>query len=94
MLPGTLAIPVVGKQLPAVVLVHGSGPHGRDGTIGPNRPLRDLATGLASQGIVVLRYDKRTAVYAEELARIRKDITATGRDRGRCIASGKSGTSG
>ena len=74
-LPGTLAIPVVGKQLPAVVLVHGSGPHGRDGTIGPNRPLRDLATGLASQGIVVLRYDKRTAVYAEELARIRKDIT-------------------
>ena len=74
-LPGTLAIPVVGKQLPAVVLVHGSGPHGRDGTIGPNRPLRDLATGLASRGIVVLRYDKRTAVYVEELARIRKDIT-------------------
>jgi dienelactone hydrolase len=43
-----------------VVLLHGSGPHDRDETIGPNKPLRDLAWGLASQGVAVLRYEKRT----------------------------------
>jgi hypothetical protein len=74
-LPGTLTLPVAGEGLPAVVLVHGSGPHGRDGTIGPNRPLRDLASGLASQGIAVLRYDKRTAVHAEVIAQISEGIT-------------------
>jgi alpha/beta superfamily hydrolase len=42
------------------VLVHGSGPNDRDGTIGPNKPLQDLAWGLASRGVAVLRYDKRT----------------------------------
>ena len=45
---------------PAVVLIHGSGPHDRDETIGPNKPFRDLADGLASRRIAVLRYEKRT----------------------------------
>lgn len=60
-LPATLTLPreFEGK-LPAVVLVHGSGPHDRDQTIGPNRPLRDLAHGLAERGIVALRFDKRS----------------------------------
>ncbi|MFB6270236.1 MAG: DUF3887 domain-containing protein [Halobacterium sp.] len=43
-----------------VVLVHGSGPYDRDETIGPNKPFRDLAWGLATEGVTVLRYDKRT----------------------------------
>jgi dienelactone hydrolase len=43
--------------------VHGSGPNDRDETIGPNKPFRDLAWGLASRGIAVLRYEKRTRVY-------------------------------
>jgi len=47
-----------------VVLVHGSGPNDRDETIGPNKPFRDLAWGLASQGIAVLRYEKRTKQHA------------------------------
>lgn len=63
-LPGTLAVPVGGGPYPAVVLVHGSGPHDRDETIGPNRPFRDLAWALASRGIAVLRYEKRTKAYA------------------------------
>jgi len=33
--------------------------------MGPNKPFRDLAWGLASQGIAVLRYDKRTKVYPQ-----------------------------
>ena len=36
------------------------GPNDRDETIGPNKPFRDLAHGLASRGIAVLRYEKRT----------------------------------
>jgi dienelactone hydrolase len=59
-LPGTLSLPKGDGPFPAVVLLHGSGPHDRDETIGPNKPLRDLAWGLASQGVAVLRYEKRT----------------------------------
>lgn len=53
--------------LPAFVLVHGSGPSNMDEKIGNNHPFKDLAEGLAKKGIVVLRYDKRTFVYGNEL---------------------------
>jgi dipeptidyl aminopeptidase/acylaminoacyl peptidase len=46
-----------------VVLVHGSGPNDRDETIETNKPFKDIAWGLASHGIAVLRYDKRTLVH-------------------------------
>jgi dienelactone hydrolase len=59
-LPGTLTIPEGDGPFAGIVLVHGSGPHDRDETIGPNRPFKDLAWGLASKGVSVLRYDKRT----------------------------------
>ena len=65
-LPGTLTLPDGPGPFPAVVLVHGSGPNDRDETIGPNKVFRDLAWGLASQGIAVLRYDKRTLVHAAQ----------------------------
>jgi len=61
-LPATLSIPDGAVRAPAIVLVHGSGPEDRDETIGANKPFRDLAQGLASRGIVVLRYDKRSKV--------------------------------
>jgi dienelactone hydrolase len=67
-LPATLTLPASAERLPAVVLVHGSGPHDRDETVGPNAPLRDLALGLARRGIAVLRYEKRTKVYASKLS--------------------------
>lgn len=66
-LPGTLSIPVGEGPFRAVVLVHGSGPQDRDETIPPNKPFRDLAWGLASQGIAVLRYDKRTKVHGAKM---------------------------
>ena len=65
-LPGTLTLPEGSGPFPCVILVHGSGPNDRDETIGPNKPFRDLAWGLASQGAAVLRYDKRTFKYAKE----------------------------
>jgi uncharacterized protein len=65
-LPGTLTMPKGEGTFPVVVLVHGSGPNDRDETLGGNKPFRDLAWGLASLGIAVLRYDKRTLVYPQE----------------------------
>lgn len=67
-LPATLTIPKNPPLPPVVVFVHGSGPNDRDETIGPNKPFRDIAWGLASRGIASLRYDKRTYVHASELS--------------------------
>ncbi len=74
-LPGTLSLPQGDGPFAAVLLVHGSGPQDRDETIPPNKPFRDLAWGLASQGIAVLRYEKRTKVYAAQLSSERDTLT-------------------
>ncbi len=74
-LPGTLTLPKGEGPFPAVVLVHGSGPHDRDETIGPNKPFRDLAWGLASQGVAVLRYEKLTHHHKEKVAEIGDKLT-------------------
>jgi len=74
-LPGTLTEPNGAGPFPAVVLVQGSGPHDEDETIGPNRPFKYLAWGLASRGIVVLRYEKRTHKYAAQLAKEPANLT-------------------
>jgi dienelactone hydrolase len=74
-LPGTLSIPIGEGPFPAVVLVHGSGPHDRDETIGPNKPFRDLAHGLSSRGVAVLRYEKRTKKYPIRMSLIRAGVT-------------------
>jgi dienelactone hydrolase len=66
-LPGTLTMPKGGGPFPAVVLVHGSGPQDRDETIGQTKPFRDIAWGLASRGIAVIRYEKRTKVHAMKI---------------------------
>ena len=67
-LPATLSLPKGTGPFPAVVLVHGSGPQDRDESLGPNKPFRDLAGGLASRGVAVLRYEKRSKVYAQQMA--------------------------
>jgi dienelactone hydrolase len=72
-LPGTLTVPNSAGRHPAVVLVHGSGPNDRDETVGPNKPFKDLAWGLASRGVVVLRYEKRTRAHAGEMAALMKE---------------------
>lgn len=67
-MPATLCLPAdYSRRLPVVVLVHGSGPNDRDETIGPNKPFRDLAQGLAAAGIATLRYDKRTHAFREQV---------------------------
>jgi dienelactone hydrolase len=70
--PGTLTMPKGDGPFPGVVLLAGSGPNDRDGTLGPNKPLRDLAWGLATRGIAVVRYDKRTNVHGAKMVRAGK----------------------
>jgi dienelactone hydrolase len=67
--PGTLTIPAAPGPGCAVVLLGGSGPTDRDGTIGPNKPLKDLAWGLATSGMAVVRFDKVTFARGEEAGR-------------------------
>lgn len=74
-LPGTLSMPKGKGPFSVIILVHGSGPNDRDETIGPNKPFRDIAWGLASRGIAVLRYDKRTKVYGQKLSNLKSGIT-------------------
>lgn len=76
---GVLTLPRVEGRVPVVILVHGSGPHDEDMTLGPNKPLRDIAAGLSSQGIAVLRYPKRTYTYrlrlaAEGIVSVREEV--------------------
>ncbi|WP_168120297.1 alpha/beta fold hydrolase [Paenibacillus sp. HB172176] len=69
-LGGTLTLPKeVNGPVPAVVLVHGSGPSDRDEAAYAYKPFRDIAWALAAEGIAVLRYDKRTYTYGEQLAK-------------------------
>ena len=61
-LPDHPAAPV-----PAVVMVHGSGPSDMDERVMKLTPFKDLAEGLAEQGIASLRYDKRTFAHAQKM---------------------------
>ena len=67
-LPGTLTMPEGDGPFPALLLVHGSGPNDRDESVGGAKVFRDLAEGLASRGIAVLRYEKRTRQYPQQCA--------------------------
>lgn len=56
---GTLSIPQGNGPHPAVILLAGSGPHTRDQLISGSPMFRYIAERLSSNGIAVLRFDKR-----------------------------------
>lgn len=65
-------------NFPIVVFVHGSGPGDMDETVGPNKPFKDLATGLAVKGIASIRYVKRTLIYQSEFSKaftVKEEVT-------------------
>ena len=68
---GTLMLPPENLKkkspYPLVVIAGGFGPVDRDGTVARNKPLRDIAVGLAHQGIASLRYDKVTHSLYDKL---------------------------
>ncbi|MEV5651314.1 alpha/beta fold hydrolase [Nocardia sp. NPDC052254] len=67
---GTLTTPRQSTGCPAVVLLAGGGPFDRDGTAGSNKPLKDLAWGLAGRGIAVLRFDKITHTHRNAVSHV------------------------
>jgi dienelactone hydrolase len=73
-LPGTLSLPAGGGPFPAVVLVHGSGPQDADETVGAIKVFKDLAFGLATRGIAVLRYAKRTQVDPRGVSTVQEEV--------------------
>ncbi len=70
-LPATLTMPKGKTNVSAIVLVHGSGPNDRDETIGGGKVFKDLAWGLASRGIAVLRYEKRTRAHGAQFVALK-----------------------
>jgi uncharacterized protein len=64
---GSQTLPRRSAPARAVVLLSGSGPSDRDGTVGANKPLKDLAWGLGSRRVATLRYDKVTYTHAAKL---------------------------
>lgn len=64
----TLSVPRGATAVPGVVLLSGGGPFDRDETTGPNKPLKDIAWGLASRGIAVLRFDRVSHAHADHVA--------------------------
>jgi len=69
-LAGILTMPEGGMPrggYPAVVIVHGSGPGDMDGTAFAYKPYLDIADFLSSNGIAVLRYNKRTLTHGAKM---------------------------
>ena len=66
---GTVSVPRASAPVPAVVLLSGGGPFNRDMTMGENRIGADLAWGLASRGIAVLRFDKASHTHRQVVAK-------------------------
>ncbi|MGL4913106.1 MAG: alpha/beta hydrolase [Romboutsia sp.] len=66
-LDGVLTIPKGIEKPPVVVLVQGSGQSDMDETIGAvaNKPFKDIAHGLANEGIASIRYNKRYFQYPQ-----------------------------
>lgn len=58
-LTGTLTYPKGKENVPAIVLVNGSGQQNRDSEIFGHRPFKVLADHLTRNGFAVLRYDDR-----------------------------------
>ncbi|KAJ5308876.1 hypothetical protein N7508_004255 [Penicillium antarcticum] len=79
---GTLCLPSATHEqtemprLPCVVFLAGSGPCDRDSTVQESKPFKDLALGLARQGIASVRFDKVTHTNPKTFLR-RKDMTLT-----------------
>lgn len=74
-LRGILTLPLKSSPFPAVVLVHGSGANDMDESLGPNKIFKDIAWGLASKGIAVLRYNKRNFEHALKSLELSESMT-------------------
>lgn len=74
---GMLTIGKENKKYPLVIILGGSGPQDMDGSIAMNKIYKDLAWGIASQGIAVYRYPKRTYLYGSLYLSGKKEVGYT-----------------
>lgn len=72
-LDGALTMPITDSDVPLIIIVGGSGPTDMNATIGANTPYKDIAYGLSSNGIAVLRYNKRGAQYGAKVSESMED---------------------
>ena len=74
-LNGILTLPDdIKSPVPAVVMIHGSGPSDMDEHVMKLTPFKDLAEGLADLGVASIRYDKRTFAHKRKMAKITPTI--------------------
>ncbi len=66
-LKGKLCIPKGIENPPVVIMIQGSGAQDMDESIGPNKPFRDIAWGLATMGIATIRFNKRTQQVPDKM---------------------------
>ncbi|MFN4083317.1 MAG: serine aminopeptidase domain-containing protein [Bacteroidia bacterium] len=65
---GILSLPNTQKKVPLIFIVGDAGPTDKDFSMKDNKPYRDLASGLATAGYAVYRFDKRAYLYGIYLA--------------------------
>ncbi len=73
----------------AAVLVHGSGSHSMNESMGDNHIFQQIAWGLSEKGIDVLRYDKRTYAYSAETVALGPFLDINYEKVGDAVAAGK-----
>lgn len=74
-LNGMITLPKNEKNPPVAILLQGSGQNNMDSVIGKNnnRPIADIAHGLAKRGIASIRYDKRSYTYPKDVTNIQEE---------------------
>ena len=74
-LKGVLTLPDnTENKVSAVVFVHGSGSSNMDEKVYSLTPFKDLAEGLAKQGIASVRYDKRSFAHGLKIVMNKKEV--------------------
>lgn len=66
---GLLTLPKKGKGMMALIIIpdYGKVAKDKDLSTGPNKPFKDIAWGMAENGIAVFRYDPRSALDLKEM---------------------------
>jgi hypothetical protein len=72
---GMLTVPKKEGKYPLLIIVGGTAVSDRDLSVGPNKIYKDIAWGLADNGVAVYRYDKRNLVLGNEGTSSVKDDT-------------------
>lgn len=68
LLDGEFLIPKTKEKCPVVIIVSGSGPSDMDGSTFQQTPYKDIAYGLAKQGIATIRCNKVANQYSDDVA--------------------------